>query len=114
MRNWLLGIGSTFLTVSITAIGTDFGKETYAFVKDLVVGKSYHSLAVFPFKNERSDSDVEYLSEGLTDGVIGRLSRLSKIRVTPKTRVLRYRGGRSRRQHGGERARSNCASPRAS
>ena len=106
MRNWLLGIGSTFLTVSITAIGTDFGKETYAFVKDLVVGKSYHSLAVFPFKNERSDSDVEYLSEGLTDGVIGRLSRLSKIRVN--------RGGRSRRQHGGERARSNCASPRAS
>jgi eukaryotic-like serine/threonine-protein kinase len=51
------------------------------------------ALAVMPMMNETSDSEVEYLSDGLTEGLIGKLSRFSGLRVKPLTTVARYRSG---------------------
>jgi DNA-binding winged helix-turn-helix (wHTH) protein len=48
-------------------------------------------IAVLPFVNGTGDPDVEYLSEGLTDGVINNLSRVSQLRVMSRSAVFRRR-----------------------
>ncbi len=50
------------------------------------------SVAVLPFLNASKDPDVEYLSDGLTDGLIDRLSNLPKLRVMSHSAVFRYKG----------------------
>lgn len=50
------------------------------------------TLAVIPVSNESSDATVDYLGDGLTESLIGRLSRDSGLRVKPLTIVSEYQG----------------------
>ena len=52
-----------------------------------------HSVAVLPFVNSSNDPNAEYLSDGLTDGLIDRLSTIPKLRVMSHSAVFRYKGG---------------------
>jgi TolB-like protein/tetratricopeptide (TPR) repeat protein len=52
------------------------------------------SLAVLPFENSTADSEVEYLTDGVTEAVINSLSRLPAFRVLARSTVFRYRGKR--------------------
>jgi serine/threonine protein kinase/tetratricopeptide (TPR) repeat protein len=56
-------------------------------------GKSrpINSLAVLPFVNTSDDADGDYLGEGITESIIDNLSRLSALRVVPRTTVFRYK-----------------------
>lgn len=47
------------------------------------------SIAVMPFANE-GDADTEYLSQGLTESLIYRLSEIQSLKVSPSSSVLRY------------------------
>ncbi len=61
----------------------------------LRAGKSdvaIHSIAVMPFQNKSSDADTEYLSDGLAESLIYRLSQLPKLKVSPTSSVIRYKG----------------------
>jgi serine/threonine-protein kinase len=61
----------------------------------LRVGKSevaIHSIAVLPFQNKSSDADTEYLSDGLAESLIYRLSQLPNLKVSPTSSVIRYKG----------------------
>jgi TolB-like protein/Flp pilus assembly protein TadD len=49
------------------------------------------SIAVLPFQMRNSDADTEYLSDGLAESLIYRLSRLSGLSVSPTSSVQRYR-----------------------
>jgi serine/threonine protein kinase/tetratricopeptide (TPR) repeat protein len=49
------------------------------------------SVAVLPFVNSGNDPDAEYLSDGITEGIINRLSRLRGLRVTSRSTVFRYK-----------------------
>ena len=49
------------------------------------------SIAVLPFENASQDSNNEYLSDGLTESIINRLSRLEKLKVLPRSSVFRYK-----------------------
>ena len=51
------------------------------------------SIAVMPFENRSGSSDTDYLSDGLTDSLIFRLSQLPDLKVSPTSSVMRYRGG---------------------
>src|SRR5689334_19248051 len=53
---------------------------------------SIESIAVLPFENRSGSSDSEYLSDGLADSLIYRLSQLPNLKVTPTSLVMRYRG----------------------
>src|SRR5262249_56151184 len=55
-------------------------------------GKSIQSIAVLPFENKNSDADTDYLSDGLADSLIFRLSQLPGLKVSPATSVMRYKG----------------------
>ena len=49
------------------------------------------SVAVLPFMNAGGDPDAEYLSDGITDSLINRLSQLRNLRVVPRSTVFRYK-----------------------
>ncbi|PYS61265.1 MAG: hypothetical protein DMF74_16725 [Acidobacteria bacterium] len=50
------------------------------------------SIAVLPFVNASGNSDVEYLSDGLTESLITSLSQLPKLSVRGRSSVFRYKG----------------------
>ncbi|HEX6729826.1 MAG TPA: tetratricopeptide repeat protein [Pyrinomonadaceae bacterium] len=50
------------------------------------------SIAVMPFQNRSSDADSEYLSDGLAESLIYRLSQLPNLKVSPTSAVMRYKG----------------------
>ncbi|HEX4949414.1 MAG TPA: tetratricopeptide repeat protein, partial [Blastocatellia bacterium] len=50
------------------------------------------SLAVLPFQNRSGNADSEYLSDGLAETLIYRLSQLPDLKVSPTSSVFRYKG----------------------
>jgi non-specific serine/threonine protein kinase len=54
--------------------------------------KAIDSVAVLPFANTSGDSEMEYLSDGITDSLINSLSQIRKLRVVPRSLAFRYRG----------------------
>ena len=49
------------------------------------------SVAVLPLANATSNAEMDYLADGITEGVINHLSRLPRLRVMARTTVFRYR-----------------------
>jgi serine/threonine protein kinase/Tfp pilus assembly protein PilF len=52
---------------------------------------SIDSIAVLPLANGSSNSEMDYLADGITEGVINQLSRLPRLRVMARSTVFRYR-----------------------
>jgi eukaryotic-like serine/threonine-protein kinase len=50
------------------------------------------SIAVLPFLNANSNPELEYLSDGITDNIIERLSELSDLKVMSHSSVFHYKG----------------------
>lgn len=50
-----------------------------------------NSLAVLPFSNAAADPNAEYLSDGITEGVIDRLSGLPNLKVISRTSAFHYK-----------------------
>jgi eukaryotic-like serine/threonine-protein kinase len=50
------------------------------------------SIAVLPLVNVNADPEMEYLSDGITDNLIERLSQLPNLRVMSHTAVFHYKG----------------------
>jgi len=49
------------------------------------------SLAVLPLKNLSADPTQEYLADGMTDALIGRLAGIHDLRVISRTSVMQYK-----------------------
>ena len=54
--------------------------------------KQIDSIAVLPFANESGNADVEYLSDGMTESLIGSLSQIPNLNVKARSSVFRYKG----------------------
>lgn len=50
------------------------------------------SIAVLPFINLSGDPESEYLSDGIAESIINRLSSLSSLKVAPRDSAFRFRG----------------------
>lgn len=50
------------------------------------------SIAVLPFHNMSADPENEYFSDGMTEEIITRLSKIRELKVASRSTVLRYKG----------------------
>jgi TolB-like protein len=50
------------------------------------------SIAVLPFTNERGDANADYLSDGITESLIGNLAHVPQLKVRSRDSVFRYKG----------------------
>jgi TolB-like protein/DNA-binding winged helix-turn-helix (wHTH) protein/Flp pilus assembly protein TadD len=84
-RRWLVLAGVTVVgLLTLAYIAFRDGKE--------VASRSrIKSLAVLPLKNLSGDPAQEYLADGMTEALIGRLSRIHDLRVISHTSVMRFR-----------------------
>lgn len=55
-------------------------------------GEAMESVAVLPFENTGGDKETEYLSDGISESLINRLSRLPHLKVIARASVFRYKG----------------------
>ena len=78
----LFGVGVALLLVAIAAVGYYFLNRT---------PNAIDSVAVLPLANTTSNSEMDYLADGITEGVINHLSRLPGLRVMARSTVFRYR-----------------------
>lgn len=53
--------------------------------------KQIDSIAVLPFQNRSTGADTEYLSDGLAESLIYRLSQVPNLKVSPTSSVFRYK-----------------------
>jgi len=51
-----------------------------------------NSIAVLPFENLSPDPENEYFSEGMTEELVGKLSRIQNLQVASRTSAARFRG----------------------
>ncbi len=56
------------------------------------VASPIDSIAVLPFENVAQDVNAEYLSDGITESLMNRLSQLSGLKVMSRSSVFRYKG----------------------
>lgn len=61
-------------------------------VRDRRAGPQINSIAVLPFVNVAADPNLEYLSDGITESLIGNLSRLTALKVMSRHSAFRYKG----------------------
>jgi TolB-like protein/Tfp pilus assembly protein PilF len=76
------------LGVAIFALVFYFGYRYFFAVE----GEKVNSIAVLPFENRSGNVDTDYLSDGLADSLIYRLSQLPDLKVSPTSSVMRYKG----------------------
>ncbi|MBI4468269.1 MAG: tetratricopeptide repeat protein [Acidobacteria bacterium] len=55
-------------------------------------GEAIDSLAILPLVEEGADPDMEYLSVGITESLIDRVSQLPKLKVIALSSVVKYKG----------------------
>ena len=61
--------------------------------RDTPPGGPITSIAVLPFGNVGGGRELDYLSDGLSEALIDRLSALPQLRVIARSSSFRYRGG---------------------
>jgi DNA-binding winged helix-turn-helix (wHTH) protein/TolB-like protein/Tfp pilus assembly protein PilF len=54
--------------------------------------RAIESLAVLPFVNGSAEPQAEYLSDGITESLVNKLSQLPGLRVKAHSTILRYKG----------------------
>jgi eukaryotic-like serine/threonine-protein kinase len=76
------------LIVLLAAIGLGY----WFFIRSSANASPIQSIAVLPFVNESGNTDVEYLSDGITESLINNLSQLPNLTVKARSSVFRYKG----------------------
>jgi eukaryotic-like serine/threonine-protein kinase len=92
-RPWPLAIGGAMLAVLLLVAGMMAAPRAWRQrLFSVFGGGRIHSMAVLPFENASADPKIDYLADGVTDGIISSLSRVPDLRVMARTTVFSYKG----------------------
>jgi TolB-like protein/Tfp pilus assembly protein PilF len=80
----------TFTSVRRPSRFKSQSQPTNAEAKDLYLPAD--SVAVLPFANVNGDQDADYLSDGITESLIGSLAHIPQLKVRSRDSVFRYKG----------------------
>ncbi|MFN0107285.1 MAG: protein kinase domain-containing protein [Blastocatellia bacterium] len=80
---------SSVITLFFLAL---FSSAAYFFLRPSVGNPAIDSIAVLPFQNLTGDKDLAYLSDGLSQGLIDRLSELPQLKVISRNSSFKFRG----------------------
>jgi len=78
--------------VALMLVGGSIGLGLFWRARNSTAEGTINSIAVMPFQNRSADADTEYLSDGLAESLIYRLSQLPNLKVSPTSSVMRYKG----------------------
>ncbi|HMC22336.1 MAG TPA: winged helix-turn-helix domain-containing protein [Thermoanaerobaculia bacterium] len=67
-------------------------RTVYGFGYAFSPRQDIESLAILPLANTSANPEIDYLADGISESIINRLSRLSKLRVMARATVFRYKG----------------------
>jgi serine/threonine protein kinase/tetratricopeptide (TPR) repeat protein len=81
------------LALTLRAIGSSAAmhNDVLRTITKRRTSKSIDSIAVLPLANASNDPSTEYLSDGITEGIINKLSQLPKLKVMARSTVFRYK-----------------------
>jgi TolB-like protein/Flp pilus assembly protein TadD len=80
------------VVIGIVLVGLVSAAGYFAFVSKGRDRNQINSIAVLPFENRSGNAESDYLSDGLAESLIYRLSQLPNLKVSPTSSVLRYKG----------------------
>src|SRR5437660_9747965 len=80
---------NSLLIAAVAAVAIVIGGYFYSLRKS---NAAIESIAVLPFENRSGSADTDYLSDGLAESLIYRLSQLPNLKVSPTSSVMRYQG----------------------
>ena len=116
LRDVLSGSGTSRPSSAPTAVRSSHSKNAIQVTGVLLVvliaatlywfnrpGKPTDSIAILPFVNAGGNPDMEYLSDGITDGLINTLSQVPNLAVMSRNSVFRYKGRQTDAQAAGQR-----------
>ena len=76
------------IALSVIVLGGFFGYRYFTTANSGTI----NSIAVLPFENRSNDPNADYLSDGLAESLIYRLSQLPDLKVSPTSSVVQYKG----------------------
>lgn len=83
----------TYVAAALVALlAVAGGYVGYRYFGDGSGERRISSIAVLPFQNRSDDADTDYLSDGLAESLIFRLSQMPGLKVSPTSSVMRYKG----------------------
>jgi TolB-like protein/Tfp pilus assembly protein PilF len=88
---WALVAGGALIVLAGLLVGLNVGGLRARLLPRTTTPR-IESMAVLPFLSTSGDPDAEYLAEGLTEGLINRLSQIPQLTVMSRSAVLRYKG----------------------
>ena len=83
-------LATTVIVVILIIAGSAIGLAAYFHARNTEV--AIESIAILPFANQSNDTNVEYLSDGLTESIINSLTQLPNLKVIPRSSAFRYKG----------------------
>jgi serine/threonine-protein kinase len=81
-RALMIGLGSLALVLALAAAWMFLGRHA----------GPISSMVVLPFENVGANPDLEYLSDGVTEGIINKISKIPRLRVIPRSASFRFKG----------------------
>ncbi len=79
------------LALAVFLIGV-IGFGYWFFAGRVANTKQIESIAVLPFQNDSGDANLDYLSDGLSESIIDRLSGLPQLKVIARNSSFKFRG----------------------
>ena len=80
---WLV-LAACIAVIGLAAVGTWYLRSGRAAQID--------SIAVLPFTNGGGDANTDYLSDGITESLIGNLAHVPQLKVKSRNTVFHYKG----------------------